>query len=77
MVVQLSPDTRAMLQRYIDGLISNAQLEEWLAETEHDPDVPGSERDLLAAVRLSVIEVSEELRQPDDILRTVALLLGP
>lgn len=76
MVYQLSPDTKTMLQRYIDGLISNAELEEWLAETEHDTAVPASERDLLAAARLAVIEVSEEVRQPDDILRTVASILA-
>jgi hypothetical protein len=76
MAAQLSPDTLAVLRQYAKGEISIAELAEWLVQMEYDPDVPEDERELLAQIRLTEIEVSEGLRPKDDILESVAAALA-
>ena len=76
MTIQLSPDTRAWLQRYIDGQVSNDELAEWLVQVEYDLDLQSEERDALGQIRLAVIEVSEGLRPNEDILESVAAALA-
>jgi hypothetical protein len=77
MIVQLSPSTTVVLQRYAEGQFSNRELSEWLVQVEYDLDVPPDERDELGQLRLTVIEVSEGLRPADHILEGVAALLAP
>jgi hypothetical protein len=76
MAAQLSPDTLAVLRQYAKGEISIAELAEWLVEVEYDLDVPEDEREILAGIRLTQIEVSEGLRPKDDILGSVAAALA-
>ena len=76
MPVQLSRDTVTVLRRYADGEISIAELVDWLVQVEYDPDMPEDERNILAGIRLTQIEVSEGLRPKDDILKSVAAALA-
>jgi hypothetical protein len=76
MAAQLSPDSRLVLRQYVDGQISIRELAEWLVQAEYDLDMPEDERDILAGIRLTQIEVSEGLRPKDDILRSVAAALA-
>lgn len=73
---QLNVEVCAMLQRYLDGELSNAELQEWLAQIEYDDDVSGEERDELARVRLIAVEVAEQRRPPDAVLESVAAALA-
>jgi len=77
MSARLSPDTRLALRQYADGQISIAELAEWLVQMEYDLDVSQGEREILAQIRLTQIEVSEGLRPKDDILQSVAAALAP
>lgn len=76
MPTQLSADTRVLLRQYVDGQLSIAKLAEWLVQMEYDSDVTGEERDVLAQIRLTLIEASEGLRPKDDILESVAAALA-
>jgi hypothetical protein len=76
MAAQLSPDTLAVLRQYAKGEISIAELAGWLVEVEYDLDVAEDERDILAEIRLTQIEVFEGLRSKDDILGSVAAALA-
>ena len=76
MAAQLSPDSRLVLRQYADGQISIRELAEWLVQVAYDLDVPEDERDILAGIRLTLIEVSEGLRCKDDILEAVAAALA-
>jgi hypothetical protein len=76
MAAQLSPDSRLVLRQYADGQISIRELAEWLVQAEYDLDMPEEERDILAGIRLTLIEVSEGLRPKDDILENVAAALA-
>jgi hypothetical protein len=76
MPAQLSRDTVTVLRQYADGEISIAELVDWLIQVEYDPDMPEDERDILAGIRLTQIEVSEGLRPKDDILGSVAAALA-
>ena len=77
MPVQLSRDTVTVLRQYADGEISIAELVDWLVQVEYDPDMPEDERNILAGIRLTQIEVSEGLRpNKDDILACVAAALA-
>ena len=76
MPVQLSRDTVTVLRQYADGEISIAELVHWLVQVEYDPDMPEDERNTLAGIRLTQIEVSEGLRPKDDILKSVAAALA-
>lgn len=72
----LSPDTRLILQRYVDGNLNNRQLGEWLAGSEYDPAVPATEKNRLAELRLIVLEESEGRRPTEDVLNAVAAALA-
>lgn len=76
MATELSSETRTVLKRYVDSEISNAELAEWLAQAEYDPDLSEEERNALARVRLVVIEVAEKRRKPPAILESVAEVLA-
>ena len=76
MLTQLDSETCRVLQRYVDGQLSNAELEEWLVQIEYDSDIAAEERDALAQVRLIAIEVGEGRRPPDSILESVAKVLA-
>lgn len=72
----ISPETRATLQQYADGNVSNRELAEWLVQTEYDSSVPQHERDTLGQLRLVVIEEAEGGRDQDDVLNAVAEILA-
>ena len=72
----LSAETQAMLDRYVKGRVSNAELEEWLVQVGYDAEVARPEKEGLAQVRLVLVEKSEGLRTPDDVLQAVAQLLA-
>lgn len=72
----ISAETRAVLQQYLAGNVSNRDLSLWLAQAEYDFELPNSERDTLAQIRLIVIEEAEGLRDPEDIVRVVSELLA-
>ncbi len=76
MGVDLSPEARAELRRYVDGDLSNAELGEWLVGAEYDGALPQDQRDALARIRLVVIEVEEGSRDPTEILDAVAQVLA-
>lgn len=76
MTSELSAETHAMLQRYVEGRMSNAELEEWLVEVEYDEDMPSEEKDALAEVRLAIVDVDEGRRTVDAILESVATVLA-
>lgn len=76
MLVELTPETRAELRRYVSGDVSNAELDEWLVGAEYDPALRQDERDALARIRLVLIEVQEEGRNPDEVLSVVAEVLA-
>lgn len=72
----LSADSRAQLQQYLAGNVSNRELAEWLVKMEYDTAVSAVERDVLAALRLVVIEEAEGRRNNEDVLKTVAAILA-
>lgn len=76
MVIELTPDTSAELQRYLNGDLSNAELADWLVGAEYDLALRQDERDALARIRLVVIEVEEERRKSTEILDAVAEVLA-
>jgi len=73
----LSDDYRRQLQRYVDGEISNAELDEWLTSLEYDDEASDADRETLAGIRLVLIEVQEERRNPDEVLASVLAVLAP
>lgn len=76
MAPELSPETRAELERYVQGELSNDQLEDWLTGAEYDPALTQEERDALAEIRLVIIEAEEDRRSTADILGAVAATLA-
>jgi hypothetical protein len=64
-----------MLSRYARGGLTEARLAEWLVQAEYDTDLPDSERDALAALRLTVIEVAETMGPNEEIHEKVNQLL--
>lgn len=72
----ISLETRAMLQQYADGNVSNRDLAEWLVQAEYDSSVSDAERDILGQLRLVVVEEAEGRRSKDDILNTVTEVLA-
>jgi hypothetical protein len=58
---QLSLESERILRTYLAGTIDLATLAAWLVQADCDTDLPPAERDLLAGVRLNVIEASEGL----------------
>ena len=76
MAAVLSPETRAELKRYVQGELSNDQLDDWLTGAEYDPELSQAERDALAQIRLVVIEVEEGRRGPSEVLNVVAEVLA-
>ena len=76
MVTQLSPETRRVLRQYLEGRLSNAELEDWLAGAEYDSELSQEERDSLATIRLSVIDFEEGRSKASSIVEAVAALLA-
>lgn len=76
MVVELIPETRAELRRYVDGDLSNAELADWLVGAEYDSALPQDERDALARIRLILIEIEEGRRDVGVVLDIVAEVLA-
>jgi hypothetical protein len=64
-----------MLVRYACGSLTEEGLAEWLVKVEYDTDLPDSERDALAALRLTVIEVAETMGPNEEIHEKVNQLL--
>ena len=54
MGVELTSETQAQLRRYVNGDLSNAELADWLAGAEYDPELPQPERDALARIGLEL-----------------------
>ena len=77
MGVDLSPQARAELWRYVDGDLSNAELADWLVRAEYDAAMPQDQRDALARIRLVVIEVDEGRRDATKIPKTISEGLAP
>ena len=69
---QLSADTIRVLRQYLEGRLSNAELEEWLVGAEYDAELSQAERDLLASIRLSLIDFQEQRTQANRVVETVA-----
>jgi len=76
MADQVSVETLEQLQRYLDGEISNEDLAGWLTGMEYESSLAEAERDVLAGVRLVLIEVEEGRRDPDEVLARVAEALA-
>jgi hypothetical protein len=66
----------SVLRQYVDGRLTTSELDAWLSEAEYDDSVPAPIRDLLASVRLVIVEAGEGLATKDDVLTTVALALA-
>lgn len=77
MATQLSPEARRVLRQYLEGRLSNVDLEEWLAQAEYDSDLSQDERNSLATVRLAVIDFEEGRSEASTILDIVAIILAP
>lgn len=76
MGVELTSETQAQLRRYVNGDLSNAELADWLAGAEYDPELPQPERDALARIGLVLIEVDEGRRKPAEVVDAVAAVLA-
>ena len=76
MGVELTSETQAQLRRYVNGDLSNAELADWLAGAEYDPELPQPERDALARIGLVLIEVDEGRRKPAEVVDAVAEVLA-
>ena len=72
----LSAEARSILQQYERGNFSNRQLAEWLVQVEYDSELPTDERDILARLRLVVVEEAEGLRPKEEVLEAVAGILA-
>ena len=73
---QLSSETCRVLRQYLEGRLSNAELEDWLAGAEYDLDLSQEERDSLATIRLSVIDFDEGRSEASGVVEAVAALLA-
>ncbi len=76
MAIQVSQEAMLILQGYVDGRVSNAELADWLAGAEYDSSISESERDELAGIRLVLIEAQEGRREKDEILASVSAVLA-
>lgn len=72
----LDGDVRDLLQRYVDGNISNLELAEWLVQVEYDREIAEESRDALAGLRLTVLEVEEGRRPVASVLEDVTSILA-
>jgi hypothetical protein len=66
----------SVLRQYVDGRLTTAELDSWLSEAEYDDSLPTPLKDLLASVRLVILEAGEGSASKDDVLTTVALALA-
>ena len=69
-------ETSSTLRHYADGRLTTAELDRWLSEAEYDDSLPISLKDLLASVRLVIIEAREGSISKDEVLTTVAFTLA-
>lgn len=76
MVVELTTETRSELMRYKSGDLSNAELDDWLVGIEYDPELSQDVRDVLARIRLVLIEVREGMRDVSEVLEIVVGVLA-
>ena len=72
----LSSETKAVLNQYRRGEISNSEIADWLSGAEYDDSLQTDERDILASIRLIVVEVKEGERNPEEIVSMVAEVLA-
>ena len=72
----ISSDTQAVLNQYVRGEISNSEIADWLSGAEYDDSLQTDERDILASIRLIVVEVKEGERNPEEIVSMVAEALA-
>jgi len=72
----LSAEAMSVLQEYERGNLSNPELAEWLVQVEYDTSLQSEERDLMAALRLVVLEEAEGLRPKEEVLDAVAAILA-
>lgn len=72
---QLSPESERTLRTYLSGTIDLAALAAWLVQADYDTDLPAAERDLLAGVRLDVIEASEGLAREETVREGIKSVL--
>ena len=72
----ISSDTQAVLNQYVRGEISNSEIADWLSGAEYDDSLQTDERDILASIRLIVVEVKEGQRNPEEIVSMVTEVLA-
>lgn len=72
---QLSPESDRTLRTYLSGTIDLVTLAAWLVQADYDADLPLAERDLLAGVRLDVIEASEDLAREETVREGIKSVL--
>ncbi len=73
---QLSSETRMVLQRFTEGRLSQRDFGEWLVQSDYDTDLSSQERDVLAGIRLIVIEADEGMRPASEIIERVTATLN-
>jgi hypothetical protein len=73
---QTEIETASVLRQYVDGSLTTAELDGWLAEAEYDEDMPLPLRDLLASIRLTIVEAGEGTVSKEEVLTAVALALA-
>ena len=66
----------SVLRRYVGGGLSMSELDGWLAEAEYDDDLSAPLRDVLASVRLVIIEAGEGMAQKEDVMVGVTRALA-
>jgi hypothetical protein len=65
-----------MLDAYRRGKKTDNELSGWLVQMEYDDEVPVSEKDELALIRLLAIEAEEGLRPKQQLLDSISTLLS-
>jgi hypothetical protein len=71
MSLQLTPETKDLLERYLRREVSNDELDDWITGSAYDEDLPQEERDALAGIQLTIIEVGERSRPNNTIRKAV------
>jgi hypothetical protein len=74
---QLSASSKAFLRRFLEGTVNLEMLAEWLVAEEYDETRPPDERDMLAGVRLNVIEFMESRAADTAVREYIRSLLSP
>ena len=74
--MKLSEHNENFLFAYLQGDIGEDELHEWLISIDDAEEVPQAERDVLAGLRLILIEWDEGMRELDEVKQEAAALLA-